>query len=476
MRSLAIACRMFPGANILIMTATMQQAREIWISLRKLMSWPVQFARGKWYHRNRIVVCPYTFIQHPRHWDVVIFADAETMTSERALDRIKTMLPGKKRIYGFRHADSRPGRRDDLIMQAIAGPVIYSSQVRRAAVYVLVCPIDSFPRAEKLQGLARKRTAIWMNDRRNQAFAAIADGLARRDRAKLREYGLRLDDEEESLDREGDPLRVCILVESSEHAGQLKKLLPAWKVLDAHGGDASSGPPGTGMIVTMTYAAMHAIDADIIIRADTGPLQIKGFPPAASETKSGQVILIDIDDEFDKFASRQTQQRLDEYAQRGWYTAGARRYRAINGYSRLPRIFQQEAAKMVSAGGTFATTQDKEDSGGTHGVRVTPHATPKNSATIVSGSHRHDAPVNSQAEIGALSSTKPDKSSRTAAVNSANTRDDRPSPADTGQRRHFNVIDSDHTCSGNAPTVQPRTSNVPGRIYRGNTPDPCRIA
>ena len=463
MRSLAITCRLFPRANTLILTATLQQAKDICRALRTLTPYRVRLARGKWSFdagdvRRRIVVCPYTYIPHPRYWQLVLFADAQSMTGAGASGRIETMLRGKQRVYAFRSADFQPGHHDNLLLQAVAGPLIYSSAIPRADVRVMVCPVDSLPRAEDLKGLERKRKAIWANDWRNRVIAAIADAMARKCREKLWEQGLFLQDDEALLDGLNDPPRVCILVESTEHAAALKALLPAWSGVHAHS-DPVAPQPGAGTIVTVTYAAINTIEADIVIRADDGPLQIRGFPPLASETKSGQVILLDIDDEFDARASRKTQRRLDEYADRGWHTTGARRDRDVNAFSRLPRILEREAAKMLTSSSTVASDASTENEGADSDTTQCPQKSDQATKppTIVTGDRRDDGPTRSQAGDDLLSHPEPGNTSRrTAARPAAPGNTTIPADADP-EIGHFDATTPDHIRS--EESSPPRTGS-----------------
>ena len=476
MRSLAVSCRLFSRSNILILTATLQQAKYIWRTLRSLTPYKVRLVRGRWFVDERdikrhIVVCPYAYLRNPSHWQLVLFADAQSMTGGGAAARIETMLRGKQRVYAFRNAGFQPGHRDDLMMQMVAGPLIYSSAVPRVDVYAMVCPVDSFPRADKLKGLDRKRKAIWANDWRNRVIAAIADAFARKCREKLWEQGLFLGDEEALLSCLNDPPRVCILVESTEHAAVLKALLPTWSVVHAHS-DGVTAEPGAGTIVTLTYAATHTIDADIIIRAEDGPLQIKGFPPAASETQSGPVILVDIDDEFDDRASRQTQRRLDEYVDRGWHTTGARQDRDINAFRRLQQLRHREAAKMLTPPSTVASDASSENGSVVSGECKPPQKNQKlrKPPTIVTGDRRDDGPARSQAGDDVLSHPEPGKASRGAAHFAAN-RNATPYPADIDQSRQNTVADPDHIHAGSTPSVLLGSSKASKRKQNRKTPD-----
>ena len=220
---------------------------------------------------------------------------------------------------------------DRLKLECLFGPEIYrfpAANGREARVRVAVADTPGFPPRghEEENGRERRRRTIWSNDRRNQLIASIATSL--REGKVPKE--LAADGLDEFVQR---GVRVAILAETIEHARQLRRLLPKWKLLHARPDQDEAGLDSVDIVANiltvMRAAACKTIDADVLIRADGGwgDFPVKGFPPRSPELNR-EVWLVDLNDKFDPTATRL---RLRDYAARGWNVVGLDRRKEVSG-------------------------------------------------------------------------------------------------------------------------------------------------
>jgi hypothetical protein len=185
-----------------------------------------------------------------------------------------------------------------------------------------VMPQRSIPESP----LDRKRAAIWQNENRNQALAALARGFAAGDCSALWKCGLLQDDNNQCA----GPLlpslpTVVVIVESIEHAAELAKLLPEFGVVAARAIVAGSAAPRRMAIHwIMTLVAAHQaerIPAEVVINAVGGPhaLDLPNWTAAAQ----GRGHVVDLTDEWDDQAEYDTQVRLIAYSRRMAKLVGA---------------------------------------------------------------------------------------------------------------------------------------------------------
>ncbi|MDB5320478.1 MAG: hypothetical protein JWN40_2109 [Phycisphaerales bacterium] len=321
--------RLFPHAKIVVAAATRKQVRKLAWQLRRCLRTPVGIAlSGTRPGEGRLMVSTLEMIRCIAPIHVLILADIAQcggMVAKQTMGHCAYA----KRVYGFVKRGAQLGPANARCVEAITGPVIYRIGPELAIVSAAILTVASFPQAWKSEGLERKRKTVWHNTRRNDAIAKTAIAMATGDLNVLGEMGLFLDEPADVLDTFRSSMQVAILVESTEHAHELLKRLPAWEIgsqiSDANQGPVTTAEPvgisgPTGMIVTFMWAALHGIDADVVIRADGGSTNfpLKGFPPAKEACSSGRVFFIDIADDFDNQAARASRHRLQDYRRRGW--------------------------------------------------------------------------------------------------------------------------------------------------------------
>jgi hypothetical protein len=173
--------------------------------------------------------------------------------------------------------------------------------------------------------LERKRRTLWSNLGRNKIIAAVAQALTRGRLKELCRLGVPL--WVRNRIRQYPDRKIAVLVESTEHAQELAALLPGWMVRSAVPGKGVAacetkvsrrGAARTGAILTQTYAGLHGLEADILIRATggCGKLPLDDFAP--EEGARSVSLLVDLDDVWDEQAKQDTMLRRRFYWDEGW--------------------------------------------------------------------------------------------------------------------------------------------------------------
>ena len=189
-------------------------------------------------------------------------------------------------------------------------------------------------------GLEWKRHAVWQNDDRNDAIAGIARAMAEADLVKLGDHGIFLDQDRGAIGVKHYG-GVAILVESPAHAaaigGQLTRLAHRYWLLGKSYRAAQIDSQLTGshrafkdsrperMIVTQVGASRCPMSTlDVLIRADglPWPLEVPDLLAGTRDGEQGQLLVIDLRDDFDEIAVDATRHRLADYHRRGWTVSG----------------------------------------------------------------------------------------------------------------------------------------------------------
>jgi len=231
-RQIALVCRFFPDVPILMMAATRKLVYQVWRAVQPQVREKIHVAtQSPWRTSCRIVIGTVQSAEprDPSQWQILLLPSIEQLAGKEAVERLTTL--GAIRTYGFVTAGQHLSRRTMLHIEAIAGPVIYSTVPQAAGVYVgmLTMPGTKAANGKKgakpLTALERKRQLYFNNDSRNQLIADAAKALAAGDANTLHKLGI--------LATANDPLPagpVVILVESVEHAKALQARLPGWQL------------------------------------------------------------------------------------------------------------------------------------------------------------------------------------------------------------------------------------------------------
>ena len=235
-------------------------------------------------------------------FDLIVYADRESALMETTNEfHLLSRWPCTS-WYSIRH-DYYPGQvREEFLLEELFWPVIYSAREHSSQerpVQVVFQPGPDTHKQQKLPPLARKRELYWQNQEWNRHILQLA---------------------ERNATSEGS--RSAILVECEEHGRELLRLDPNRELKTVNDVNdevewltAITG----GEIGTFAVAAKYGVCADVVVRADGGP----GWPLAdALNCRMLQVddpvLLIDVRDQRDPQAARDTASRQEAYTARSW--------------------------------------------------------------------------------------------------------------------------------------------------------------
>ena len=327
---IALVCCLYPSVPILIPVRHNARAIRLHRQLsRCLLNVNVDLVLdGRWKWAGQIAVCSHAILQwYPviRRRHVVLYPGLLDARPLRRDDRPLTWQTANS--YAFIPATERLSEVDRLWLEADTGPQIHRyprSECPPPTIKVLPVNAPAQRPAPRLDALTRKRQCVWHCEPRNQMLATMAQALRNKDVATLQELGLMVPEGADPFteDREWT---VMILVEGPEHGEQLHRLLPEWRLRTAVPLPPDRLPvidPFANDPYIMTFVAAEGggFAADILIRADgTSTLWRPAWGPDEADHESSDTVwIIDLQDEFDELACRDTQRRNQDYAVHGW--------------------------------------------------------------------------------------------------------------------------------------------------------------
>jgi hypothetical protein len=209
----------------------------------------------------------------------------------------------------------------------------------RAQVLMIDAHLPSH-KVDRSVGLRFKRRKIWRNSRRNIAIAWVATQFIDGKRSWLRRVAKAIGDKHLAN------LRVVIVVESTEHAKRLQRLLPEWTMLSYYSKDLRPGAAPTKLIITLMRALRGDIETDVVIRATGGRdlLFIGNVDALALFDSRGPAILVDWTDSFDPQCQLDSEARRWGYYRRSWRICDSRGYRR----RRRTEVFELTAQEIKS--------------------------------------------------------------------------------------------------------------------------------
>jgi hypothetical protein len=332
----SLLCKVLPRARTLLalnasrrdlarLRGNLQQAARLPVSLFADYTWPLEGGR---------LLCSLQDLQmHNGQFDMVIVLDAVQALSPAYCNAIAGLR--WQRVYGLVPPERqlRPATR--LLLESRFGPLfrVPDPEMTQAAVQVWWAEPPWMPDIGPADALQRKRALYWHNAARNDRLAAIVSAIATANEPALASAGLVLGGST-LLSALGKWPGVTIVVESTEHAGELLRRLDGWELRSMQPGTIKSAARRPFLVrqldkLVVTYAAasrLKTVDTDVLIWAGADyPPELPGFPPPDSEMAE-RVVLIDLADDADAAARAAVQRRFQEYHKRGWTSMQAPRW------------------------------------------------------------------------------------------------------------------------------------------------------
>ncbi len=303
--------RIWPRGRIDICAATRRAVIECRNRLAEQLSKDVRLAvSGRVRRIGRILVGTSHMLPRDDRRDILIVLDGGELWGLSAINRRWHGDAHYRRRFALVQRNRRNDSWRNFALQALTGPVISTGRRPRKQIARTYLLAEGKKPRRAGSRLTQKRERFWLNAARNKLVANMAVGLADNPDRALLEH-MREHIVVGQLGTREDP-RVAILVESAEHARELARLLPTWRIDTANEPARRNLTPNIESphaIVTETRAAKFGVDAQIIIRAagTSAPLKIRNFPPRTTREESGtHVLIVDV---IDSLAERTTNSR-----------------------------------------------------------------------------------------------------------------------------------------------------------------------
>ena len=315
---LVLLARAYPAARIAVAVPTNRERGRLTHRLGECLLRRGVWRKDEWgqdERRVRVVTFGQIGALGDRPWDVLVLPDGAAATGAAAGENIPRL--DYRRLYAFVRPQRRPDGLVERRLEVMAGPVILRIRRPRGAVRVAFLPTSGVPVRVPSDPVGARRAMYWQNAPRNWVVATVAEWFMRRDGAALAEYGL--DDRALAvLGRRA--FKAVVLVENTEHAHALRRVLPTWGQCDSVPADGTDeyADADCPVVVTEAYAAMYPVAADVVIRAagTPWPLRMKKFPPVR-EVDRPDVLVVDFRDDFHPLAREYARRRREEYGRAG---------------------------------------------------------------------------------------------------------------------------------------------------------------
>lgn len=223
-------CHMLPAARTFIACSTQARCHEIADALGPFVGGEVQaVCGGTWQSPYRVVCGTFTSFDtsDPADWDMLVFEDATEALGKRTHDNRRRY--GDHRVYAFIDPQMPLSAKDQLMLEVLAGPVIYRvpTRSRRAPAPIEVVFTNVPLRYQRpAKDLRQQREDVWADRQRNTVIARVATAFAQRDPAPL--WGP----------------ESCWTAPIRSHGGTARRQWPCWW-----------NPPGMQTIWPMRYQA-----------------------------------------------------------------------------------------------------------------------------------------------------------------------------------------------------------------------------
>lgn len=316
---LATVCKPLDNWRIVFAVATRNRCLRVQQQLARQIRKDVGRTEGlRWPAEPKIVVSTYHALQSrcPMYVDMILIPDAEDLMGKKPQEFLRAFdCPMIGTFKDLAAADTwqqmwiRSLFRENVLDTTTAqfgNPQVKVQLVR------LATPLTAVRTSKPLH--ERLRAHIWQNAPRNKAIARMARIAARRNPDQLHQAGIILPI------LTGRTFRVCILVQNTEHALELKKYLPQAAI--THRSISEKVPAcGSGAKITITTvvaACKQPITADVIVVASGGealPELLQAGKPDQEHTHPRWII--DFADMNSELATIQ-KKSFQAYSKAGW--------------------------------------------------------------------------------------------------------------------------------------------------------------
>ena len=325
---IALLLDLYYQENVVLVTKSMSKGRKL---LKQLRSWTTRrvmlYQDQVWRTSPRVLICHPDTIPHCRDedWTVMVCMDLESATAKQTLES-KLWLRGQL-LFCFSPVVQQIDEQDRFRIEMLFGGPIFDTtpkpnQFTKVAVYFAKAFSNSAAKNQKsMTPLERKRHYIWTNEARNQSIAQIAMALANNEMPSLEEHGFLLGKDRDFLKNWRRTLGLAIVVEVTEHGRELQSYLPDWELLTAlPNADESADLPCVSelSIITLSRARQQGIAADVVIRADGTASTLGNDYGPYDGIHGDEMLVIDMADDYDLKATKDTQCRIEDYRSRGW--------------------------------------------------------------------------------------------------------------------------------------------------------------
>jgi hypothetical protein len=274
----------------------------------------------------------------PEWLDCIIVVDASTATSRLAM--LALSHAWRARMYGLIDVAARPAPFDQDHLRVLFGfheITIPAHGCQERPVQILRYPIrGGMTLPVQLGGIQLQRRGLWHNAVRNRKLVRIANAFAQGDQDKLVQMLGK------PVGTPANPASVVLLVQTVEHALELARQLPSWRVaagssVNEEGLTAEQiarlhpapNPFRVGPLRAIVTAAvleqMPLDNVDVLVRADGG-ISLPPLGPyhlvEGPDRPVRPMLLIDCHDQHHPLLRRQSRARLQAYEERGWNAPG----------------------------------------------------------------------------------------------------------------------------------------------------------
>lgn len=313
--AMALICRLFGLAQVMIVCASTAQAQQVRKEISGSVGRAVATIEGKvWESRAPITIATRRAFLFAgwSDWPVLIFADADdSLTSDIVLAR---QLWDRNRVYALADPVGDRSQRRIVELQNLAGSTIYRDpELQRATTDELSVAVAFAPvRIERQQvetDPRRHREQLWLSTARNGYIRDVASAISSADHDRIQSLGLPAS----SISEFSSLVNVVIVVDSPAHAKVLERLLSDWATSPARGNRSIA--PVRREIVTSDRVERYAADGDCVLLAASGGSGIA--IPSGVRRRNGKTLIIDFDDAGNRRQASDTASRAAAYEHHG---------------------------------------------------------------------------------------------------------------------------------------------------------------